>query len=299
MIAGSVSLLSIHCWRPTSAGCFRQALDRLWCAASCLSYNPPMITNFTRALVFVAALLGGLTGCASNQPSSQSTLVSAEAIYNQAKRALNQGDFLTAIDTFEILGARYPFGTYTQQAQLDIAFAYLKQDEFDSAISAADRFIKLYPRSENIDYAYYIKGVSHFSRGASAMERIFPRDMAKVNQNWLRSAFAEFDTLVRRFPDSEYVPDALDRMVFLKDEMARHELITAQFYYDRGAMVAVVNRVNYLLEHFDGSKHVPNALALMASAYQSLGQADLKQDTLRVLALTDPEHPAVEELTGS
>lgn len=258
-----------------------------------------MITNLTRALVLIVASIIGLTGCASNQSANQNTLVSAEAIYNLAKRALNQGDFLTAIDTFEILGARYPFGTYTQQAQLDIAFAYLKQDEFDSAIGAADRFIKLYPRSENIDYAYYIKGVSHFSRGASAMERIFPRDMAKVNQNWLRSAFAEFDTLVRRFPESEYVPDALDRMVFLKDEMSRHELITAQFYYDRGAMVAVVNRVNYLLEHFDGSKHVPNALALMASAYQSLGQADLKESTLRVLALTDPEHPAVEALAGS
>ncbi len=258
-----------------------------------------MITNLTRALVLIVVSIIGLTGCASNQSANQNTLVSAEAIYNLAKRALNQGDFLTAIDTFEILGARYPFGTYTQQAQLDIAFAYLKQDEFDSAIGAADRFIKLYPRSENIDYAYYIKGVSHFSRGASAMERIFPRDMAKVNQNWLRSAFAEFDTLVRRFPESEYVPDALDRMVFLKDEMSRHELITAQFYYDRGAMVAVVNRVNYLLEHFDGSKHVPNALALMASAYQSLGQADLKESTLRVLALTDPEHPAVEALAGS
>lgn len=258
-----------------------------------------MITNFTRALVLVAACFAGLTSCASNNPGNQNTLASAETIYNLAKRSLNQGDFLTAIDTFEILGARYPFGTYTQQAQLDIAYAYLKQDEFDSAISAADRFIKLYPRSENIDYAYYIKGVSHFSRGASAMERIFPRDMAKVNQNWLRSAFAEFDTLVRRFPDSQYAPDSLDRMAYLKDEMARHELITAQFYYDRGAMVAVVNRVNYLLEHFDGSKHVPNALALMASAYQSLGQTDLKQNTLRVLALTDPEHPAVEGLSGS
>ena len=240
-----------------------------------------------------------LSGCATKKGDSVLDLQSAEQIYNQAKRALNQGDFLTAIDTFETLGARYPFGTYTQQAQLDVAYAYLKQDDFDSAIGAADRFIKLYPRSDNIDYAYYIKGVSHFSRGGSAMERIFPRDMAKVNQNWLRSAFAEFDTLVRRFPESKYTPDAQERMVFLKDEMARHELITAQFYYDRGAMVAVVNRVNYLLEHFDGSRHVPNALALMAGAYQSLGQDDLQNDTLRVLALTDPEHPAVEELAGS
>ncbi|MFK8083741.1 MAG: outer membrane protein assembly factor BamD [Granulosicoccus sp.] len=256
-----------------------------------------MKSKLNRTLAVVATALVLSSGCASNGSGVSIELDSAEAIYNQAKRALNQGDFLTAIDTFETLGARYPFGTYTQQAQLDIAYAYLKQDDHDSAIDAADRFIKLYPRSENIDYAYYIKGVSHFSRGSSAMERIFPRDMAKVNQNWLRSAFAEFDTLVRRFPESEYTPDALERMVYLKDQMARHELITAQFYYDRGAMVAVVNRVNYLLEHFDGSKHVPNALALMAGAYQSLGQTDLQSNTLRVLSLTDPEHPAVKDFS--
>lgn len=258
-----------------------------------------MISKFNRALAIVALSIVVLTGCATPAPDGPEELQSAEAIYNLAKRALNQGDFLTAIDTFETLGARYPFGTYTQQAQLDVAYAYLKQDDFDGAIDAADRFIKLYPRSENIDYAYYIKGVSHFSRGGSAMERIFPRDLAKVNQNWLRSAFAEFDTLARRFPESQYTPDALDRMAYLKDEMARHELITARFYYDRGAMVAAVNRVNYLLEHFDGSKHVPNALALMAAAYKSLGQTDLQADTLRVLALTDPEHPAAKASSGS
>jgi outer membrane protein assembly factor BamD len=237
-------------------------------------------------------------GCASTRenPVDADT---AEGLYRAAKRSLNQGDFLTAIDTFETLGARYPFGTYTQQAQLDVAYAYLRQDEFDNAIAAADRFIKLYPRSDNIDYAYYIKGVSHFSRGGSTMERIFPRDLSRVNQNWLRAAFAEFDTLVRRFPDSRYAEDALARMTFLKDEMARHELITARFYYDRGAMVAVVNRVTFLLERFDGSRHVPNALALMANAYKSLGQTKLHQDTLKVLAATAPDHPVLAQSSGS
>lgn len=257
-----------------------------------------MILKFTRLLsvsTLVLTLTGGiLTGCAS-QPSAPLRVDSAQELYRTAKRSLNQGDFLSAIATFETLGARYPFGSYTQQAQLDIAYAYLKQDEFDSAIDAADRFIKLYPRSENIDYAYYIKGVSHFSRGGSAMERIFPRDMAKVNQAWLRASFSEFDNLVRRFPNSKYAADSVTRMAFLKDEMARHELITARFYYQRGAMVATINRVNYLLERFDGSKHVPNALALMAGAYESLGQKDLQQDTLRVLALTNPKHPALKD----
>ena len=271
-------------------------------ATSALSYTFSMILKFLRILALsgigIGLSSGFLAGCATPE-RIQASDATAEQLYRAAKRSLNQGDFLTAISTFETLGARYPFGSYTQQAQLDIAYAYLKQDEYDNAISSADRFIKLYPRSENIDYAYYIKGVSHFSRGGSAMERLFPRDMSKVNQQWLRSAFAEFDTLVRRFPDSEYSEDALARMAYLKNEMARHELTTARFYYQRGAMVAVVNRINYLLEHFDGTQHIPNALALMAAAYESLGQTDLQQDTLRVLALTDPEHPAVSSASRS
>ncbi len=253
-----------------------------------------MKTKLTKTIISAAVISCSLvlTGCATSAKNS-SPETSAESLYNSAKRSLRQGDFITAVDTFETLGARFPFGNFTQQAQLDIAYAYFKQDEYDNAIDSADRFIKLYPRSENIDYAYYIKGLSHFSRGGSATERIFPRDIAKVNQNWPRAAFAEFDSLVRQFPDSKYVDDAIARMTYLKDEMARHELITARFYYDRGAMVAAVNRVNYLMEHFDGSKHVPNALALLASAYKSMGQDDLGNDTLRTLALTEPDHPAL------
>ena len=242
------------------------------------------------ALALAAALAAG-AGCSSTPDPAREPSSSAESLYRAAKGALNRGDFLNAIDTFETLGARYPFGTYTQQAQLDIAYAYLQQDENDNAIAAADRFIKLYPRSDDIDYAQYMKGLANYRRGSSAFEKIFPRDMARVNQSWLRAAYAEFDTLVRRYPDSRYVEDARERMAFLKDEMARHELITARFYYERGAMVAAVNRVTYLLEHFDGSRHVPDALALMVEAYEALGQEDLAADTRRVLQATDPEHP--------
>ena len=247
--------------------------------------------------VLPAALLGAAlaTGCAGTSSPTRDASASAESLYRSAKGALGRGDFLTAIDTFETLGARYPFGTYTQQAQLDIAYAYLQQEEFDNAIAAADRFIKLYPRSDDIDYAQYMKGLAHYQRGGSAFERIFPRDMARVNQNWLRSAYAEFDTLARRYPSSKYAPDAQERMAFLRDEMARHELITARFYFERGAMVAAVNRASYLLEHFDGSRHVPDALALMASAYDAMGQGDLAADARRVLTATDPEHPEALE----
>lgn len=248
-----------------------------------------MQRRVTFAALALVALLA--TACASSRPSADEAS-SAEELYDAAKDSLARGDFLSAIDTFEQLNARYPFGRFTQQGQLDIAYAYYRQSEFDNAINAADRFISLYPQSDNLDYAFYIKGLSHFSRGSSVTERLVPRDMARVDQNWLRSAYNEFDTLIRRFPESRYVDDAIDRMRYLRDEMAEHELITARFYYDRGAMVAVINRVNYLLEHFDGSVHVPNALSLLVSAYEATGQTALAADTRRVLARTAPEHPA-------
>lgn len=255
------------------------------------------VAGSTRLLTaLLLTLLVLLSGCANNEVIVPPQNQNAEQLYKSAKKRLDQGDFLGAVEGFETLGARYPFGNYTQQAQLDIAYAYLKQDEYDNAITSADRFIKLYPRSENIDYAWYMKGLANFSRGGSVLERLFPRDMSKVNQAWLRAAFADFDTLVSRFPGSVYAPDAIERMRFLHNEMARHELDTAKYYYQRGAMVAAVNRIQYLLSHFEGSIHVGNGLAIMASAYKSLGQVELQQDTLRVLALNEPEHPALEEL---
>lgn len=239
-------------------------------------------------------------GCATQQTTETDEDIgdlgpvdSAEALYKAAKGQLDRGDFLGAIEGFETLEARYPFGNYTQQAQLDVAYAYLRQDEFDNAVAASERFIKLYPLSENVDYAWYMKGLANFARGGSTLERLFPRDMAQVDQNWLRASFAAFDTLITRYPESVYTPDAIERMQFLHSEMARHELLTAQYYYKRGAMVAVINRVQHMLTHYDGSKYSGNALALMASAYNALGQVDLEQDTLRILALNEPDHPAI------
>lgn len=280
------------------AGAVRLSAANLSDERSSLAASSCQRRDLTGAMLIplIVLFLVMLSGCANTNENVAPQDQNAEQLYKSAKKRLDQGDFLGAVEGFETLGARYPFGNFTQQAQLDVAYAYLKQDEYDNAITAADRFIKLYPRSENIDYAWYVKGLANFSRGGSTLERLFPRDMSKVNQAWLRAAFADFDTLISRFPNSVYVPDAIERMRFLHNEMARHELNTARYYYQRGAMVAAVNRIQYLLNHFEGSEHVGNGLALMASAYKSMGQVELQQDTLRVLALNEPEHPAIEEL---
>lgn len=244
------------------------------------------------SLVLVFALL---TGCAADgvAPHDPTKNWSAEKLYSEAKRKLAVKEYVTAIEYFETLEARFPFGEFTQQAQLDIAYAYFKQDEFDNAIAAADQFIKLHPRHKAVAYAYYIKGLSNFSRGQSTMERMFPRKMERVDQSWLRAAFADFDALVKRFPDSEYVADARQRMIHLRNEMAHHELITGEYYYTRGAMVAAINRAQYLLDHFDQTPHTADALALMVKAYKAMGKDELAEDARRILALNDPNHKSL------
>ncbi len=249
---------------------------------------------FSLALILVL-ILGGCSSSGEQEEYDPTKGWSAERLYREAKLKLQGKEYITAIDYFETLEARYPFGKYTQQAQLDIAYSYLKQDEFDNAIAAADQFIKLHPRHEEVAYAYYIKGLSNFSRGQSAMERLFPRDMARVDQNWLKSAFADFGTLIRRYPNSVYVQDAKQRMVFLRNEMAHHELITAEYYYKRGAMVAAVNRAKYLLDHYDKTPHTADALAVMAKAYKAMGKDELAKEVLEILSLNSPEHEALED----
>ena len=127
------------------------------------------------------------------------------------------------------------------------------------------------------------------------MERLFPRDMSRVDQSWLRSSFADFDTLIRRYPDSKYVDDAKQRMVYLRNEMAHYELTTAEYYYVRGAMVAAINRAQYLLDHYDKTPYTVDALAVMVKAYQAMGKDELAAKTLTVLAKNDPEHEILKK----
>jgi outer membrane protein assembly factor BamD len=217
---------------------------------------------------------------------------SAAKLYSEAKDNLNQSNYEQAINYFETLEARYPFGRYAQQAQLEIAYAYYKYDEPDSAIAAADRFIKLNPRHPHVDYAYYLKGLVNFSRGRSFMDRFIPKDPSDMDPKPLNQSFADFSTLVQRFPNSRYAPDARQRMIFLRNELAEYELKVADYYVRRGAWLAVAKRSQYVLENYPGAPVTPDALALLTRAYKELGMTDLERDTRRILELNYPEFAA-------
>lgn len=241
-----------------------------------------------RLVVFVFLTLS-LSACAFfHNPEDNPEKWSAEKYYSEAKRALNSGDFKLAVERFEGLISHHPFGPYAQQAQLDIAYAYYKYDEPDSAIAAADQFIKLYPRNPRVDYAYYIKGLARFPK-PDFLEKRFSLDMAQRDPRTLRESFQSFLELTQRYPNSPYAADAVQRMIYLRNALARGEMYTANFYMQKGAYAAAANRAKYVVEHYDRTPSIPDALALMAKAYDRLGMPTLAADARRVLALNFPD----------
>jgi outer membrane protein assembly factor BamD len=249
--------------------------------------------RFPRILSIFSLLL--LAGC-STISEDMTENWSVERFYEEAKSALDNGDYAGAIDKFTRLEARYPYGRYAQQAQLETIYAYYKDNEPASAVAAADRFIKLHPRHPNVDYAFYLRGLTTFNQGKGAFEGIFKQDRAKRDPASLRESFNYFRELVTRYPDSQYTPDAIERMTELRNTLARHELVVADYYMRRGSYLAAANRGKYVLENYQRSTAIPDALALMVRAYRLMGTEDLANDALRVLELNHPEHPALASL---
>ncbi len=221
-------------------------------------------------------------------PEKTLTEQDARRMLEEARAAMKAGDYETAIGQLEALEARFPFGVYAQQALLEIAYAYYRYDEPESAIATLDRFIHLYPRHPRIDYARYLQGVVLFQRIHSSVDRWLNLDPATRDPESARRAFRYFAEVVRQHPDSPYAPDALQRMIYLRNLLARHELQVADFYLRRGAYVAAAARGRYLLEYLPRTPAQYQVLPIMEAAYEALGLTDLAADIARVRALNPP-----------
>jgi outer membrane protein assembly factor BamD len=219
----------------------------------------------------------------------------ASKLYAEASSELDSNNYKTAIDYYEKLDARYPFGRYAMQGQLDIAYAYYKAEEPESAIAAADRFIKLYPQSPYVDYAYYLKGIVNYYRNLGFLDRYIPTDPAQRDPGSQLDAFQDFAELLRKFPNSKYAPDARQRMIYLRNNLAKHEVDVARYYIKRRAYIAAADRGSYVVEHFERTSAVEDALKVMIEAYKHLGDERLAADTERVLELNRKEGRFVSE----
>lgn len=255
-----------------------------------------------RNLIFFLVIFS-LCGCSYFEEKEDETKDwDADRLYSEAKGNLDAGFYADAVDFYQRLESRYPFGKHTQQALIDLAYGYFKSEEHDAAISACNRFIKLYPQNSYVDYAYYLKGLANFNKGKANVQRFIPNDIVDESQRDTGSAyeaFQNFSELIKKYPDSEYVEDAQQRMRHLRNNLASNEIFVANYYMKRGAFLAAANRARYVIENYNRTSAVPEALVIMARAYRILEMEDLARDAIRVLKLNYPNHPGsyeVEEL---
>ena len=219
----------------------------------------------------------------------------AEKFRAEAKKAVEAGSYEKAIKLYQSLESRYPFGDESAQTELDIAYAYFKNNEPDSALAAADRFIKINPRSPGVDYAYYLKGLVNYNRGIGFVDRFLPTDTSQRDTASAREALKNFEELIHRFPNSRYLPDARLRMIALKNNLAMHEVHVARYYMKRKAYVAAVDRASIVIDKYQRTPAVPFALLVLQEAYTNLELLDLASDVTRVYNLNYPNGPPVQE----
>jgi outer membrane protein assembly factor BamD len=193
-----------------------------------------------------------------------------------------------AIKYFEKLEARFPYGRFAQQAQLEVAYCYWKQDERASAVAAADRFIKLYPNHQHVDYAYYLKGLINFNDDQGLLGFLAAPDMSDRDPKSTREAFDAFREVVTRFPESRYAEDSAARMRYLVNSLASHEVHVARYYMKRTAYIAAVNRAQYAIRHYPQTPAVEEAMFILVKAYDALGMTELRDDADRVMQKNFP-----------
>lgn len=242
--------------------------------------------RLTGALIVLSGLLAA---CASStDPADAYKNETPQQIFDRGKAAMRDGSYSEAAKRFEALDVQYPFGAETEQAQLFLIYAYYQKEEFPMAVAAADHFIRLHPTNPNVDYAYYMRGISNYYQNIGVIERLFAVDLATRDLAQIQTAYGDFDTVVTRFPNSRYAPPAHQYMIYLRNVLADHELHVAEYYYDRKAYVAAANRASALVAHYQGAPTVEDGLILMAKSYHKLGETKLESDTLRVLNYNYP-----------
>jgi outer membrane protein assembly factor BamD len=241
--------------------------------------------DMKRSLALILVLL--LSGCSWFEKKEEPNL-SASKLFSDAMGDMDDKNYEQAIKKFETLEARYPYGRYAEQAQLEVAYAYYKQEDVASTTAACDRFIKLHPTHPNVDYAYYMKGLANFNENMGVIASIGGQDMTERDPKQARQSYDAFKELATRFPNSKYTEDAAARMRYVLNGLANYEVQVARYYMKRKAYVAAVNRAQYILKNYQKTPATEEALLIMVKAYDAMGMTDLRDDAERVMKQNFP-----------
>ena len=235
--------------------------------------------------IFILLLL--VSSCSSNEEMPDERLVEKE-LYDQAQTRLKNGSFSTAILSLEALESRFPFGRYAEQAQAELIYAYYMNSQFEASQSAAERFINLHPRHSHTGYAFYMKGLAAFTDDSGLFSRYFQSDLAKREVVMAQTSFGELSEFISRYPESKYVPHAKQRMIYLRNLLAEHEIYVADFYMKRGAYLAAIGRAKYVIENLPNTPQTPFALSILIEAYEILEYEELRKTSLEILNANYP-----------
>jgi outer membrane protein assembly factor BamD len=258
-----------------------------------LMIRPSGVARFTLVLALVLGLGGCKTigGWFGGNKEAKTESMTLEQLYAEAKDDMLDGDYNKAQQYYTRLIARFPYGVYSEQAQLELAYVHFKLGKPEDATSDIDRFIRTYPRHEHVDYAYYLKAVINFDNNSGWLSSLARQDEAERDLDGPTHSLSDFNEVVRRYPNSRYAPDARQRMVYLRNLLSRYEVNTGLFYFRKNAYLAAANRGKFVLENYPGSEFDGDAVALMAASYTALGEKTLADDARRVLELNYPQHP--------
>lgn len=233
-----------------------------------------------------------LAGCGSTEDEFANS--TEEGLWELGQRSIVISNWQRTIAIMQQIEAQFPFGRYAPQSQLELIYAHYMYNEPEAARAAADRFIRLYPDHPNLDYAYYMKGMAFYSEDGRIMGRYMPTDPSKRDPGKARESFADFSQLLSQYPQSPYASDARARMIYLRNLLALYEIHVSEFYIERQAYLAALNRARYIVENYQGSPSVPRALEIMTEMYLRMGLNDLADSSLAILKANHPDSPALD-----
>ena len=240
----------------------------------------------------VLGAMVSVAGCSSSADNEEKAVLAnmgAQQLYERAKQSMEVGNFSAAAQTLSALDSRYPFGPLSHQVQLDLIYSYYKSGKNEETIATIDRFIRLNPNHSDVDYAYYMRGLTNMEADSNLFQELMNIDRTDRDPSMSREAFEDFRRLIQQYPESKYAVDARKRMLHIKDRLARYEIAIARFYMRRQAYVAAANRGRYVLEHFPDTTQVQQALEIMVSSYEQLGLDELRENALKTLRLNYPD----------
>ncbi|RZO27922.1 MAG: outer membrane protein assembly factor BamD [SAR86 cluster bacterium] len=236
--------------------------------------------------ILVVLISSVLVGCNSDGPEIEQP---EKIYYDQAQKRMNAKNYYGAIESLEAIEIRYPFGKYAEQAQVELIYAHFMNSETEASHSAAEKFIRLHPRHPNIDYAYFMKGLSSYTRDREFLTRVSDTDLSNRDISGAKESFAELTEFLTRFPDSQYAPYAKQRNVYLRNMIAKNELAAADYYLTIDAYVAAIRRANYVIENIPNSSENYRALKILETCYVALGYSELLNDLRVIININYPD----------